>query len=169
MYSAATGAWTVARDYGTSNVLTYTPPTAGRYAMQAWVRNAGSTANYTVMVASGYFDVAPGSSSEPTSPAPTSGPAPSAVLLTADRPAPFKASANTTLTATPLGTSATTEHKFWEYADGVWRVLREYSTSTTVVWQPTAGTRALQVWTRRVGSTAAREVYAATGFVTVLP
>jgi hypothetical protein len=163
VYSASTGVWTVARDYGTGNVLSYTPATEGRYAFQAWVRNAGSTANYNVLVASGFVDVATGS---PVGP-PT-GPAPSGVLLSADRPAPFVAGTSITWTATTTGTVAPTEHKFWEYTDGAWRVLREYAAGTTVVWQPTAGTRAIQVWTRRVGSTLAREVYASSGFVTVL-
>jgi hypothetical protein len=167
-YSAVTGAWTVVQPYGSSATLTYTPPAPGRYALQAWVRNAGSSANYTLAVASGFFDVSPGSSGEVSSSA-TSGPAPSAVLLTFDRPAPFVAGPSVTLTATPIGTSAPTEHKFWEYANGAWRVLREYGTGTTFDWRPTAGTRALQVWTRRVGSAAEREVHAASGFLTILP
>jgi len=165
VYSQTTNVWTMVRDYASGNVLTYTPPSAGRYALQAWVRNAGSSAQYDIYVSSGYFDVSPAPAGETSSA--TSGAAPASVLLTTDRPAPFVGGVPVVLTATPIGTSAATEHKFWEYADGVWRVLREYAPGTTVTWQPTAGTRALQVWTRRVGSPANYEVYAASGYMTI--
>jgi alpha-amylase len=38
-------AWSVARDWGTGNTLTWTPRAPGNYELQAWVRNSGVTAN----------------------------------------------------------------------------------------------------------------------------
>lgn len=43
-----TGTWTAVQDYGSSNTFTWTPSAAdsGNYALQVWVRSAGSSANY---------------------------------------------------------------------------------------------------------------------------
>ena len=38
-------AWTIARDWGTGNTLTWTPPAPGNYEVHAWVRNSGVTAD----------------------------------------------------------------------------------------------------------------------------
>ena len=38
-------AWTIARNWGTGNTLTWTPPAPGNYEVHAWVRNSGVTAD----------------------------------------------------------------------------------------------------------------------------
>lgn len=46
IYSNATATWTMIQDYSSSNTAAWTPPAAGTYSLQVWVRSAGSTANY---------------------------------------------------------------------------------------------------------------------------
>ena len=41
-----TGQWSLAREYGTANTVTWTPPATGTYITQIWVRRLGSTASY---------------------------------------------------------------------------------------------------------------------------
>ena len=51
-----------------------------------------------------------------------------------------------------------------------WSVLREYSTSRSVVWTPSqAGTYALQVWVRSVGASEAYEDWQGTAYFVVKP
>jgi len=38
--------WTIGQDWNASNTWTWTPKVAGSYAIQLWVRNAGSVAEY---------------------------------------------------------------------------------------------------------------------------
>jgi hypothetical protein len=46
--------WQIGQGYSTSNTFTFTP-TSGKYALQVWVRSAGSSANYEAWLGSGYF------------------------------------------------------------------------------------------------------------------
>jgi hypothetical protein len=46
LHNLATDAWTVLRDYSTSNQAPWVPTAAGSYQVQAWVRSAGSTLAY---------------------------------------------------------------------------------------------------------------------------
>jgi hypothetical protein len=51
-----------------------------------------------------------------------------------------------------------------------WRVLKEYSQSTTATWTPAAheaGTYAIQVWVRSTGSAAAFEDWQGTSFFSI--
>ena len=43
---AETGQWSVVREYGVANTAVWTPPIAGTYITQIWVRRLGSTASY---------------------------------------------------------------------------------------------------------------------------
>jgi len=48
--------WQIAQGYSASNTFAFTP-TSGKYAIQVWVRSAGSSANYEAWLGSGYFTV----------------------------------------------------------------------------------------------------------------
>jgi len=57
VYSQATDTWTNVRPYATSGTYVWTPPAAGTYAVQVWVRRAGMTLAYEDFHATGYFTV----------------------------------------------------------------------------------------------------------------
>ncbi len=59
LYSGASGTWSVARAYSTSNTWAWTPSQAGQYAVQTWVRNNGSAASYDTWTGSGFFNISP--------------------------------------------------------------------------------------------------------------
>jgi len=61
------------------------------------------------------------------------------------------------------------EYKFIAFDGTTWRVMRDYSTQATFSWFPPAGTCALQVWVRTVGSTANLDQYQSSGFFVVNP
>ena len=60
-YSYATGSWTMVQDYTGSNLYIWNtqPSDAGDYAMQVWVRNAGSAAAYDAWFGTGQFTITP--------------------------------------------------------------------------------------------------------------
>ena len=153
MYSAATG-WTVAQDYSQVATLDWTPAfeDVGAHSIQVWARTVGSPAAYEAWVGAN-FDV----SSTP-------------VKLTADIDFPAPPGQPINWTATVAGSNGTLEYRFLlqNRATGVWSDLRTYGTSNQVTWTPTAtGTFFLQVWARRVGSTAAYQVWGGTDVLTI--
>ena len=48
--------WSLGRDWSTSNTFNWTPA-GGRYAVQVWVRSAGSTATYEHWLGTGFFEI----------------------------------------------------------------------------------------------------------------
>ena len=161
-YSQATGQWTMVQAYGPQDQYTWTPTDqeAGTYAIQVWVRNAGSTAAYDAWLGTGYYTVAPTRPLTVTS-------------LTASSTMPAVGMAVTWAVRTEGGAGPFT-FKFYRYVPsaGSWTVQRDWSPDAAVTWMPSAidqGTSAFQVWVRNVGSTAAYDAYAGTGFFTVGP
>jgi subtilisin family serine protease len=70
---------------------------------------------------------------------------------------PQPANVPITWTARAVGGTGTLQYKFWLYAGetDTWTLLRDYSTTRSVVWTPTIpGTYAVRVWTRTLGSSA---------------
>jgi len=61
LYEVNSGVWTMVQDYSPTPTYTWTPSPAlfGQYALQVWIRQAGSTAAYEAYAASGYFTVTP--------------------------------------------------------------------------------------------------------------
>lgn len=57
VYNGST--WTVGQDWGPSNSWTWTPPAAGSYTVQVWVRNAGSSATWDAWKGVGPLSVVP--------------------------------------------------------------------------------------------------------------
>ena len=151
MYSAATG-WTAVQSYSSWPSFTWTPGLGdlGTHYVQVWARTVGSTATYEAWVGTTAFDVNA-----------------TQVQITSDEDFPSPPNNPVTWTATIAGTSgATLEYKFLmlNQGTGVWSVVRDYAQSNTATWTPTAaGNYLLQVWARRVGSTAQYDVWGSTG------
>jgi hypothetical protein len=158
VYDLATGTWRLGRPYGSGNTFAWTPGAPGTYVIQAWARRPGSTAAYDIWRGTDYFTI---------------GNAP-AKLTSLQSSVGFPANVGTPMTwsaAASGGHTTGLEYRFMllNTATG-WSVLREYSTSRSVVWTPSqAGTYALQVWVRSVGASEAYEDWQGTAYFVVKP
>jgi hypothetical protein len=153
VYSKTTNMTTIVQD-GPSNVLAWTPPFGGTYKLQVWVRSTGSQAPYEASASSAQFNVSPGP-----------------VQITAfGANSAFPAPVNTSITwtAVAIGGSGNLEYQFWRYraSTNVWTLVQKYSALNTFTWQPSAaeaGTYAIQVRVRSVGSAVAWGAMRSTG------
>ena len=149
--------WHIGQDYSASDTYTWSPglSDAGTHAVQVWVRIAGSSANYDAWISTGYFVV-------PSAPP---------VLLSFSTSPPLPATAGTPLTWTATTSTPNVEYEVWRYDQGTgWRIVQAYGASATYTWIPDvsdAGTHALQIWVRRVGSSAAYDGWIGTGYFTI--
>jgi hypothetical protein len=82
----------------------------------------------------------------------------------------FPAPVNTpiTWTAVAIGGTGNLEYQFWRYraSTNIWTLVQKYSALSTFTWQPSAaeaGTYAMQVRVRSVGSTAPMQASRSTG------
>jgi len=152
----ATGAWAILRDYAPGNEVTWTPVQKGRYALQVWARQVGSTANYEVWSGVDQIDIA----SSPLK----------VTKITADRTFPALTGAPITWTArTKGGTTGPIEFRFIRYSPekDSWVIMQDYSPSRTWTWTPTWGDEgkyALQVWARNPGSKADYDAWLSTDY-----
>jgi hypothetical protein len=92
--------------------------------------------------------------------------------LQPDGPLPTDAGVTTTWTAEAYSAVGPVEYRFWLYdgVTGAWQIVQDYSSDNTysVTWQPEqAGPAVLQVWVRRVGSTASYEAWKSSGTFTI--
>jgi hypothetical protein len=155
IYSPQSG-WTVIQDYSQNASATWLPGwnDLGSHTVQVWARTVGSPAVYEAWVSTNAFDVV-------TSP----------VQITADVDFPTPPANPVHWTATIAGSSSLQlEYKFLllNTGTGVWTVLRDYATSNQATWTPVAtGNFLMQVWARRVGSTASYEVWGGTPTLSV--
>lgn len=141
-YNSSTG-WAVTQDYSSFNTFTYFPA-AGTNAVQVWVRNAGSVADYDAWLGTGYFTV--------------TSPTVAITAFTVSRGSPITPGSTTVWTATAQGPSAL-EYQFWLWDGntGIWSVVQDYSSLNSLTWTPGAahiGPHYVQVWVRTVGSSA---------------
>ena len=84
---------------------------------------------------------------------------------------PFPAETPVSWTAAASGQSGPVEYSFWRLDDEGWRPVQEWSASNTLSWTPSwseAGSHALQVWVRHVGSAEAYEAWIGTGMFETL-
>jgi hypothetical protein len=136
--------WTVARDWSTSASLAWRPSTAGTYNVAVWVRNAGVTADASQAMAQVGYTIAQTSSTQL-----------SITGLVSNVASPQVLGTTVTFTATAAGGTAPYQYKWWVQSGGVWRVARDWSTSTSLSWQATAaGAHIVAVWVRNAGVTA---------------
>ncbi len=149
------GAWTMARDYSPSNTFTWTPTSDGSYALQVWVRNAGSTTSYDTWVGTPFFTIGASSAAR-------------VVSVTANKPLPAPSGSTIVWTAVASGgTAGPLQYKFWCYNQntGLWTLIQDYSSTNTYAWTPApseAGTYVIQAWVRSAGSSATYEGWAST-------
>jgi hypothetical protein len=153
-YTAATG-WRMARDYSTSNSLTWTPTWGdeGEFAIQVWARSAGSTASYEAWQGTGNLTI-------------TRAP----LQLSTTTVFPVPPGTPVTWVAQVSDSTVTFEYRFWVYdrAVGTWTSAGPYGPNNTFVWTPTAdGTYIIQAWSRRIGSTASNEAWRGTDYLEV--
>jgi hypothetical protein len=154
LYSASSG-WRVARDFSTVNTFTWTPSLddLGSHSVQVWARTVGSPASYEAWLATNPFDI---------NAAP--------VQLTADTDFPSPPGQPVRWQAAVAGTTGTLEYRFLllNRTTGAWSELRGYSPDHQVTWTPAeVGSHNLQVWARRVGSTAPYELWGGTQTLTI--
>jgi len=149
------GTWSTARGYNSSNSWIWNTAglPAGTYVLQVWARNAGTVVSYDAW--SGLtFSIA-------AAPA-------SAVSLTSSVPSPQPSGTTVTFNATATGTAGSYEYQFvLMNPQGVWSVVRAYSSSSTWSWNTaslSAGTYVLQVWARNAGTTVSYDAWKGLSF-----
>lgn len=136
--------WSVLRDWSTTASVSWAPSTPGTYQIEAWARNAGSTADAadsTAAVATRTFTV----TAPPVALSPISANRTSPQLL------------GTSITFSTAGTSGTAPYSYkWRVSNGsTWTVLQNWSTSASATWTPSsAGSYQIEVWARSATSTA---------------
>ena len=142
----ATNTWTLVQDYGPSNTYMWTPGASeqGTYALQAWVRRAGTAGANDAWWSTPDFQIANSA----------------AVIrsITSDAGAPMPAGAPVTWKVAAGGGSGALQYQFWLYsaARDSWSMFKDFSASNSFTWVPglgEAGTYQLQVAIRSAGST----------------
>jgi hypothetical protein len=96
---------------------------------------------------------------------------PPAVTLIASPDLPQPANVPITWTAHAVGGTSGFEYKFWVDTGGIgtWTLLRDYSTTPSIVWTPTVpGTYAVRVSVRRLGSSADFDAELSSGNFTII-
>lgn len=149
--------WAIAQDYSSARTFTWAPGWGdiGKAAVQVWVRAVGSTAPYEAWTGTNLIDVTA-----------------STVTLTADTGFPSPPGQPITWAAAAASASAPLEYRFvmLDMSTSIWSVVREYNSSNQLTWiPPHAGKFGLQVWVRRVTSTAIYETWAGTGEFEIKP
>src|SRR5262249_8278116 len=132
--------WSVGRDWAASNSWMWSPPAAGSYLLQVWVRNAGSVATYDAWLNSGTYTV--------------TAPPPLTVTSLVSTPA-STAAINTPVmwTASASGGTGPYTYKFLLFNGSTWSLGRDWGAAATWTWTPSVvGSYAVQVWARNAGS-----------------
>jgi N-acetylmuramoyl-L-alanine amidase len=155
LFSQSTG-WTQVQAYSQTTTWSWTPSWSdlGPHTLQVWARTVGSSARYEAWVGSDFTVNA-----QP-------------LQLTASTDFPVPPGQPVTWTAAAAGSSSSVglEYKLWlfDHSTAAWTVVRDYAAGNQFTWTPTAtGTYAVQAWARRVGTIAAYDVYAGSGFFNV--
>ena len=141
--------WSLVQDYSALNTYSWTPTAAetGTYVLQVWVRSTGSTAAYDAWSGTGNFAI--------TAPAPVQ-------ITTFGSSVGLPVAVGTPITwnVSAIGGTPPIHFKFFllNVGTGVWSILQNYSTSSSVTWTPmAAGSYVVQVWARSATSTAPYE------------
>src|SRR5690606_23408190 len=130
--------WRTIQDYSARNTMTWTPSTAGTYAVAVSVRSTGSTAAEEGSASSGPVAVLPV--------------APMVTGVTTSLPLPLPTGVPVVWTA-EAAADAPLEYQYWLFSpwEG-WTIAKPYSSASDWTWTPSLpGRYALQVWVRRAG------------------
>ncbi|MYL49348.1 hypothetical protein GLV98_07615 [Halobacillus litoralis] len=139
------GVWKVLKDYSTENTFIWTPSTKGEYLFSIHAKDADSSSSYDAYKA---FNYTIGSKVEN-------------VDVTVDEASPQKLGTSITLTATSTG-SSNPMYKFWVRKNGVWKVLKDYSTENTFIWTPsTKGEYLFSIHAKDADSSSSYDAYQA--------
>jgi hypothetical protein len=158
LYSAATGQWTIAQPYGATNTFSWVPTTTGSYAVQAWVRQLGSTAQYEALAQTSLLEVSTGAAH--------------LMSVVSNVALPVAAGTSVTWTAAASGGTAPLEYQFWRDDGTGWFLVQDYGAASAYSWSTSgsaAGQHNLLVRVRSTGSAAAYESYMITGAFSILP
>jgi hypothetical protein len=150
-----TRGWVIVQPYGSSPSFTWTPQwnDGGTWALQVWVRNSGSTADYDTYAATGFFAV----SQTP-------------LHLTTETLFPVAPGSRVEWVAQAAGAPSSLRYQFWVYArsTGTWSIGQAYSANNRFVWYPPANdTYAVQVWARVNGSTEDYQAWRGTDYFAI--
>ena len=150
LYDETASSWTVLQEYSSSNRVSWLPTHVGAFYLQAWVRSAGSTAPYEAVLNSASCTV--------TFPAPVA----TVTLNRSPNSSPVSDLTSVYWYAMASGGTPPLEYKFVlrNDATGVWSVVADYGSATTVSTSLAAGNYLMQVWVRSKGSPAAYDVWA---------
>lgn len=151
---AASGAWTVIRDFSIGDTCTWSAVT-GAHLFQVRVRNAGSAGTDSIWTTPAWFVVSSRAVATLTD---VMGP-----------PLPIAAPGTATWTALAVGGDGGIEYQFYRYHEqtGLWALVQDYGTSNLHQWSTTAadaGSYLFQVRARSVGSTLPFESILQTGW-----
>ena len=147
--------WTVGQDWSAQSTWTWIPPVSGTYAIQVWIRNAGSAAVYDAWQGVPSFPIG-----APTTPTITS--------FSADRTGAAPAGTPVTWTAATSGGTGPYSYRFYVFNGTTWSIARDWAASNVWTWIPqAAGTYSFQVWQRNTGSAAPYDAWRAAGPMTV--
>ena len=151
------GSWTTVQGYSGNpswswSTAGYAP---GSYNVQVWARSVGSTAQYDAYKGTSFVIGIP------------------RVALAADKVSPQVQGSIVAFTGQVPGGSGSYEYEFWlRSPDGSWTVVQGYSSSSSWSWSTAdyaPGSYNVQVWARRVGSTARYDAYKGTGYLIAVP
>jgi hypothetical protein len=134
-------AWSVVKNWSTSNKYSWTSGFGGNYRIGVWTRSGGN--NTDAPEANAYrgmdFTVTPLTVSN----------------LTADKVSPQPGGTTINFTATTSSGVGPIQYKWWLLNGGTWSVVKNWSTSNSYSWTPTAsGNYRIGVWARSSGNTA---------------
>lgn len=142
--------WTVGRDWNSASTWTWTPPAAGTYSFQVWVRNSGSTSTYDAWSPFSFTAALPGGLTVSS--------------FAADLATPVPAGTPITLTARAVGGTPPYSYRYWVYNGTSWSLLDDWSSSNSVIWvAPAAGAYSFQAWVRNAGSAAPYDAWLGAG------
>jgi hypothetical protein len=140
----SSGAWTLARDWSTSPTFSWTPSAPGDYRIGIWVRGANTSADTNAVNFSIPYVVTSTSSSLFT-----------ATGISANLASPRNVGTTVTFTAGATGGTAPYSYRWWIFSGGRWTLARDWSTSPTFSWTPSAsGYYEIGIWVRGANSTA---------------
>jgi hypothetical protein len=133
--------WSIAKNWSTSSSLMWQPSVAGRYIVAVWARNAGETADAGQALAQTRYEITVG--------------VPTITSLTSSLPSPQGANSLVVFHAGSTGGVTPLQFKWWVYDGKVWSIAQDWSTDSSLAWQPrTPGAYIVAVWGRNAGVTA---------------
>jgi predicted secreted protein len=143
LVQAGGGAALVAQNWSTAATYAWRPTIAGTYTITVWARSAGVTADAPQASAQVSYSI-----DAPAAPL-------SITSLTSTLASPRVIGTSIGFNAVATGGQAPYQFKWWVFDGASWKVGREWSTSASFNWQPTApGEYLVAVWARNNGVTA---------------